>query len=105
MKDLPHHLKKLNRRVIRSFHREELDDEAYGLEMAMPSFPNWKRSERQIKKQTKAKIRQERLARTPTPLTPEERDKKMSHRVPVFDRLNNAKPKMAKPTRKKTPRI
>lgn len=105
MRDLPHHIKKLNRRIIRSIHREELDEEAYGLEMKMPSPPNWKKSERQIKKQAKDKIRKERMARTPSPLTPAEKEKKMIHRVPVFDRLNNAKPKTTKPTRKKTPRI
>lgn len=105
MKDLPHHIKKLNRRIIRSIHREELDEEAYGLEMKMPSPPNWKKTERQIKKQAKAQIRKERISRTPTPLTPEQKEKKMIHRVPVFDRTNNAKPKTTKATRKKTPRI
>lgn len=105
MKDLPHHLKKLNRQIIRSLHREELDEEAYSLEMSMPSPYDWERTQRQIKKQAKARMRKERLSRTATPLTPEEREKKMSHRVPIFDRTNHAMPKMAKPTRKKTPRI
>lgn len=103
MKDLPHHIKKLNRRIIRSIHRLELEEEAYDL--TMPSPPPRKQTKRQLKKQAKERMRQERNSRTPTPLTPEEREKKMSDRVPVFDRLNQAKPRTMKPTKKKTPRI
>jgi hypothetical protein len=102
MKDLPHHVKKLNRRVIRSVHREEMEDEAFDL--AMPSPPPRKQTERQIKKQAKERMRKERTSRTPTPLNPEERAKKMVKRVPIFDR-NSAKPKVTRPTKKKTPRI
>ncbi len=101
MKDLPHHMKKLNRLIIRSEHREEVEDEAYS--MKMPSPPR-KQTARQVKKQAKAKLTKSRNARTPTPLTPEERNKKMRKRVPVFDQ-NKPGRKIAKPTRKKTPRI
>jgi hypothetical protein len=100
MKDLPHHIKKLNRKVIRSVHREEQDEEAFDLKS-----PPRKQTERQIKKQAKEKMRQATTSRTPTPLTPSERAKKMVKRVPIFDRTNNAKPKHAKATKKKTPRI
>jgi len=100
MKDLPHHIKKLNRQVIRSTHREELEDEAFDL--SMPSPPEWERTERQKKKQAKARMRIERNARTPSPMTPEERNKKMQERVPVFDR-NSAKPKSCRPSHKKSP--
>ena len=99
MKDLPHHMKKLNRLVIRSTHREELDEEAY--ELTAPR----KQTARQVKKQAKAKMAKERSSRTPSPLNPDERNKKMAKRVPVFDRTNNAKPRAAKPSKKKTPRI
>lgn len=102
MKDLAHHMKKLNRRIIRSEHREEQAEEAY--ELARYSPPR-KQTPRQIKKQAKAKLTKARNARTPTPLTPDEKNKKMAKRVPVFDRTNDAKPKRTKPTRKKTPRI
>jgi len=95
MKDLPHHIKKLNRRVIRSEHREEMEDDY---------TPPRKQTPRQIKKQAKAKITKQRNSRTPIPLTPDERNKKMAKRVPVFER-NDAKPKTTKRTRKKTPRI
>ena len=103
MKDLPHHIKKLNRQVIRSVHRLEMEEEAYDL--SLPSPPPRQQSERQIKKQAKARIRKEKMARTPTPLTPDERDKKMANRVPIFDRTSHVKPRTTKPTKKKTPRI
>lgn len=98
MKDLPHHIKKLNRKVVRSAKREE------AIEEAMPDIPKRKPTERQVKKQAKEKIKQAKQARTPVHLTEEERNKKMKKRVPIFDR-NSAKPKSAKPTKKKTPRI
>lgn len=101
MKDLPHHIKKLNRRVIRSIHREEMEEEQYDL---TPPIPPRKQTARQIKKQAKEKVKKEKIARAPTPLSPEERNRKMKKRVPIFDR-NNAKPKAAKPSQKKTPRI
>lgn len=103
MKDLPHHIKKLNRRIVRSVRREKMEDETYDL--LMPSPPVRKAPLQQMKKQAKIKMRQERMTRTPTPLSPEEREKKMEDRVPVFDRINNAKPRVAKPTKKKTPPI
>ena len=102
MKDLPHHIKKLNRQVIRSIHREEMEGE--NVDANMPSPPSPIRSIGEEKKLEKERKRQERLGRAPIHLTEEERNRKMKERVPVFDR-NNAKPKMAKPTRKKTPRI
>lgn len=98
MKDLPHHIKKLNRRVIRSVKREEV------LEDEMPPIPNRKPTEKQVKKQAKEKVKQMKKARVSSDLTPEERNKLMKKRVPVFDR-EKARPKSSKPTRKKTPRI
>lgn len=102
MKDPAHHMKKLNRRVIRSEHREEMNEEAYELEL--PSPPR-KQTDRQVKKQAKSKLKKDRKARTPALLTPEEKNKKMAKRVPVFDRINDARPKRSKASRKKTPRI
>ncbi|HSX38141.1 MAG TPA: hypothetical protein VLE95_04850 [Chlamydiales bacterium] len=96
MKDLPHHIKKLNRRIIRSDLREESIEEG-----GLPQF--WE-SEQEKRKKVKRTIRQERLAHIPIHPSEEERNKIMKHRVPVFDR-NTAKPKVAKPTKKKTPRI
>lgn len=103
MKDLPHHLKKLNRRVIRSMHREELEEER------LPEVPTQPETKQSKRKKKKIQIKKERLAHVPSDPTPEERNRIMrggrSGRVPIFDRLNNQKPKRARPTKKKTPRI
>src|SRR5579871_3206136 len=98
MKDLPHHMKKLNRRVIRSNLREESS------EMPSETPPPFHASRDVERKEKKREMRETRLSRTPIHDTPDERNQKMKHRVPVFDR-NNAKPRVAKPTKKKTPRI
>jgi hypothetical protein len=100
MKDLPHHLKKLNRRVIRSQHREEMEDESFEI----PNIPPQKPTSRQMKKKKKIEMRKKVLSRVPTPLTPDQKNKKMKKRVPVFDRTNNAKPKHAGVLKKKSPK-
>ena len=97
MKDLPHHIKKLNRRVVRSIHREETEEEAYD------TTPR-KQTMAEEKKIAKRALTKKRNDRTPIHLTPEERNREMKFRTPIFDR-ENAKPRFAKPTRKKTPRI
>ena len=102
MKDLAHHLKKLNRRIIRSFHREELEDA--GFEKDLPSLPAQKQTPREMKKIKKRAVLKERMERTPIRPTEEERNREMKKRVPVFDR-NNAKPRHTNATRKNTPRI
>jgi len=132
MKDLAHHLKKLNRRVIRSAHREEMEEEAWDAaeEMAAEktappikkltkktgkrksaSAPKKrvaganKLKTKQLKKQAKSQVTKARKKRAPTPKTPEEQNRLMKKRVPVFDR-NNEKPKMgARASKKKMPRI
>ncbi len=96
MKDLPHHMKKLNRRVIRSMHREEMLEE-------QPEIPFEAQTVRQKRKKAKIQMRQETLSRTPTKASSDERNKKMKKRVPIFDR-NNAAPKHARATKKKVPK-
>jgi uncharacterized sporulation protein YeaH/YhbH (DUF444 family) len=96
MKDLPRHMKKINRQVIRSAARENEIEEA-----ALPPFHD---SSRETRKKIKRKMRSEALNRTPIHDSPEERNQKMKHRVPIFDR-NNAEPKRTRATKKKTPRI
>jgi len=147
MKDLAHHLKKLNRQIIRSAHREEMEEEAFEEQEPLPSLPKKqivkelkrrvgretrkvrakkaspakapkiktqeerspyakKQTVSELKKQAKRAVRKVRAERTPTPKLAEERNKEMKHRVPVFDRINNRKPKSgARTTKKKTPRI
>ena len=100
MKDLPHHIKKLNRNIIRSTAREQSSEEQYDMQHR---GEDRKQTMQQVKKQAKERLRQERESRAISSPSPEERNKQMKHRVPVFDRTNNAKPMGAKPSHKKTP--
>ena len=101
MKDLPHHIKKLNRRIIRSARRELLEEE-------LPEVPVWPDSKTEEKKKEKRKRRTEREARSPLGKMPEERNREMRGgrrgRVPVFDQ-NKGEPKGTRPTKKKTPKL
>ncbi len=98
MKDLPHHMKKLNRKVIRSAQREEREEK-------LPEVPTWPVTKQEKRKKAKQKIKQEREAHVSSRATPEEQNKVMKKgRVPVFDR-ENARPKRTPPTKKKTPRF
>lgn len=101
MKDLPHHIKKLNRRIVRSMHRESMEEE-------LPELPTWPVTKRQEKKKAKIKMREETRARPSSAKTPEERNKIMKGgrkgRIPVFDQ-NKGTAKRANPSKKKTPRI
>lgn len=99
MKDLPHHMNKLNRRVIRSSLREKTAEET-----ETPVLPPFHDSREETRKKEKLKMRDETRSHTPIHDSVEERNQKMKHRVPVFDR-NNALPKVMKPTKKKTPKI
>lgn len=99
MKDLPHHMQKLNRRVIRSMHREQTEEETFDSGIPFAQTP------RQEKKQAKAMRAKDHESHTPIPLTPDEQNKKMAKRVPIFFDRNHLKPKTTRPTRKKTARI
>ncbi len=99
MKDLPHHMKKLNKRILRSVRRDE------SLEEEMPDIPTWPVTKKEARKKAKLQMREETLAHIPAKPSSEERNRTMQKgRVPVFDR-QNAPPKHARPTKKKTPRI
>lgn len=101
MKDIPHHIKKINRQVLRSERREMLEEQSFPMQEG--SFAR-EQTPHQLKKQAKTRIAQEHRNQVPVQMTEEERNKKMLKRVPVFDR-NNAAPKHAKASSKKTPRI
>ena len=91
MKDLPHHIKQLNRKMIRSARRssEEMGEE-------LPEVPTWPETVLERRKKAKRTMAKKRKARVPTGKTPEERNKEMKKgRVPVFDRTNHPKPKRA----------
>ena len=98
MKDLPHHIKKLNRQIVRSMRKLEAEN-------LLPNLPVWPDSKRQKKKKAKIRMRDETRSRPIVKKTPEERNQEMKKgRVPVFDR-QNAAPKHARSSKKKTPRI
>jgi hypothetical protein len=98
MKDLPHHMKKLNKKVLRSVRRENLEE-------TLPDLPPRPDSKAEQRKKAKREMKAERDARVPLEKSPEERNRQMKKgRVPVFDR-NNAAPKHARPSKKKTPPI
>lgn len=98
MKDLPHHIKKLNRQVLRSAHREELEEE-------LPEIPHRPVTKKQEKKKKKLELKEKALFKPSSKPTLEERNRIMkSGRVPIFDR-NSSQPKHAGATKKKTPRI
>lgn len=98
MKDLFHSShQKVCHKVVQSVRQTEG-------EQVTPGTP-LPQTERQKKKQAKQRIKEMKQNQPHVPPTPEEQNKKMQNRVPVFDRINNAKPKAMKPTRKKTPRI
>ena len=99
MKDLAHHLKKLNRRIIRSMHREELENEKFEEE------PPRKQTPQEMKKIKKRAALKARIERTPIHPSLEERNRKMKKRVPIFDKISKEKPKFGKPSRKKVPKI
>ncbi|MGB7978288.1 MAG: hypothetical protein WCF19_03900 [Chlamydiales bacterium] len=98
MKDLPHHMKKLNRRVIRSAQREEMGEE-------LPDVPTWPDSEKEKQKKAKQKMAAATKARAPSDKSPDQRNKEMKKgRVPVFNRYD-AQPKRSLSSKKKNPRI
>ena len=77
MKDLPHHIKQLNRKVLRSEKREDKDEEEFSSEYRIEP------SEKQKKKQAKQAKKKEKLNQIPHPEEPEESNKiQKSGRVP-----------------------
>ena len=95
MKDLPHHMKKLNRRIVRSEHREMETEVEEGVEL---QSANIERPKEEMRKIAKSEMRKETLEHTPEVPTEEERNLEMKHRIPVFDRTSNPRPKRgAKP--------
>lgn len=77
MKDLPHHVKQLNSKVVRSLRREEEEKANYDKEFRIDE------SEQQKKKKAKLKRKAKSEAHTPHPQTPEERNELMNERVPI----------------------
>lgn len=101
MKDLPHHIKKLNRRVIRSEHR--LMETELNAPSEEEKSPQTIRPKEQLRKRAKSEMKKETLARTPVHSTINERNREMKHRVPIFDRLSHPRPKLGAKPKKKAP--
>ncbi len=102
MKDLPHHMKKLNRRVIRSEHREMELESVEELNQSIQA-PQNERPKEQMRKMAKVEMRNETRGFTqPTP-TGEDRNREMKHRVPIFDRSSHIRPKQGAKPKKKAP--
>lgn len=107
MKDLPHHMKKLNRRIVRSEHRL-IESELESMEEANVPMQtiNIERPKEQIRKQIKSRMRKETESHIPEHFTPEEKNRKMKHRVPIFDRTSHPRhPIEGALAKKSTPRI
>lgn len=92
MKDVSHHIRKLNRKTIRSV-RQEIEEGAY----EMPDLPPQPLSSGQKRKQKKIKMRQKKEAHVSSEPTPDERNRAMKKRVPIFNPLNdNVPPRLRK---------
>lgn len=76
MKDLPHHIKKLNRQVIRSAHHEQMEEDFFDAAYRKEMTPH------QIKKQKKEVQKQARSRRVPSDKTPDEQNAIRKHRTP-----------------------
>lgn len=98
MQDLPHHMKKLNRKVLRSERLDPKPEELY----VTPAPIRPKSTEKRLYKQAMRKAKQAHIPEAPSI---EERNREMKFRVPIWDKDSHQHPKVQKPTRKKTPRI
>jgi hypothetical protein len=107
MKDLAHHLKKLNRQILRSIHREEMEDDAWEEKQeTKPSPFAKKQTVKELKKQAKRSLTKTRKKRAATPKTPEEKNRLQKKRAPIYNKHDVEKPRGgARKTRKKTVRI
>lgn len=88
MKDLPHHVKQLNRKVLRSEAREEKAEGDFEKEF------EHERTDRQKKKQAKEARKQAKVGQVPHPEEPEEKNKiQKNGRVPKIRDRNKDVPR------------
>jgi hypothetical protein len=87
MKDVPNHMKKLNRQVVRSERRSKDQEETFADEFRRPE------SEKQKKKKAKLERKKEHEEHISMPLTPDEQNKKMNERVPLRKEESHLPPK------------
>ena len=84
MKDPAHHMSKLNKKVVRSENKQKKtraeDEEIQQYMQEYRIIP----SKKEVRKIKKEKMKKETLNKTPSPLTPEERNHEMRlGRVPI----------------------
>jgi hypothetical protein len=103
MKDLPHHMKKLNRRIIRSEHRLEMEGLLEGEENMPAQVPQVERPKEQLRKQEKSGMRKETRSQTQNPPTEDARNREMKKRVPIFDPMSHQPKQSTKPKKKAPP--
>jgi len=83
MKDLPHHVKQLNRKVIRS-ERRESEKETEIEQKLLEEKTKFEETKGQARKKAKLSQKKKSESHIPHPQTPEERNKLMNKRVPIF---------------------
>lgn len=76
MKDLPHHMKKLNRKIVRSAHREELEVEGFEAAYRKPV------TIKQAKKNKKEAQKSQEEHHIPFTQTPDVQNDQKKHRTP-----------------------
>ncbi len=94
MRDLPHHVKQLNRKVVRSERRESKEEE----ELEQKLLKEKARSEEtksQARKKEKLSQKKKAKSHVPHPQTPEERNDLMAKRVPII-RERSHRPRTSK---------
>ena len=79
MKDVPHHMKKLNKKVLRSENGKEVEQEEGLLQASLRKED----SEKQKKKKEKIERRKQAFEKAPPLLSEEDKNEKMKHRTPI----------------------
>jgi len=94
MKDLPHHVKQLNRKVIRS-ERRESKEETEVEQKLLKENTKFEKTESQARKKAKLSQKKKTESHTPQPQTPEDRNDLMNKRVPII-RKRSHQPRTSK---------
>lgn len=94
MKDLPHHVKQLNRKIVRS-ERRESQEEAEKEEALLKKKTKFPETKYQTRKKAKLDKKQKNKEYIPHPQSPEERNELMNKRVPII-RKRSHRPRTSK---------
>jgi len=83
MRDLPHHVKQLNKKVIRSERRESKKEEELEQKL-LEEKARFEETTSQARKKQKLGQKKKAKSHVPHPQTPEERNTLMNKRVPIM---------------------